>query len=963
MKKEKEVRELTRMRCMGTKEINVLASVIERQGRVANWAHLMTDSVYKMEAKRQKEAKEKIQRKNKRTQENKEMAEMLEVLEQHVERQQPTRTKFHRKAIMDWLATRHKSTTLSHYLFTPEEIKKRIDFKKIFATFDADHSHTLEMEEFLEMFIENFVENVSSTHKKLYEEMGITDPLLTEKPQHQRDTHHPQDAPHTDRSTGSSKEREIERIQSLLQEGFEELYKTVTNDRKKMFLYLPEFISLAMDEEARTKYAESIRNLKENVIKKLKYKSIAKEIEFMPTSFEKMLAYLSYRTKREELCHQFIEESEWGKKMGVVKEIFANHSSELNFLETNEINSKELEENTQKASRNSNKHKGGSERDFFGSGAGEDQVGSESESSFDEETTQRAERNFRVFELEIEKIKRKKRVQMNKLIDSQALTKITERLGHRKKRSLTLQPGAFVRKGKGKKWEKRKKTIEPSFQRERPLKNQNEGSFASFRDGKAGFAFQEEENERKIKRTFEKISEVELESPLKAKKRKEAGHLQKKRVEAQTVHGAHLNEESKEKSVRTVKFPLQLSEKLLRNSQRASEKLKAQISRDESLRNNSVSASERESLAPIHLSTFGDLKEPTDLTETGLGQTQTFRKSQGFPQRRQESKKNKGYLTGRSNMDSYTFSDVDSGDQDKKGIVPQHKSNKALSTQHNEYFLGTGNIFYEKSKPATTSQGKRSKMVLTFNGFRNAEKMANGGLFSEVLFHSGRKSVDDGKTKGKEEEITAEKRGQIGLSFAKQKRKNTPFGQGRKNKIGSLKIKSFFEEDSNSRERNQDPNLRVKTEEKRPSDWEYEKEIPEALKEANLSPISHLKELKGNKIMLRPKAKPNEKETWSSFKEDSMVDMNCPENQCSKFRNTQSTKIGWMINSKSSRVAKGTSPKMRGVPLREGDNWGLNRKGSSAFSLKRGFDSQAKSKEEITCFSVRKLEKDSLGQL
>lgn len=285
-----------------------------------NWVKNETKSIYKVKEREIRQIQAEISRLSKRKHQNNKMLEMLSKMEESSARKNWSR--LHSFAMMKWLKKHRPETTKMEYLYTPEEVQKHLDLKRIFEVFDEDHSETLDLDEFVEMFIQNYITKYYSSHQK----------ILDSSQQENMGTKGEEEAQ-------LSSEDDLEKVRRFLEERFLEIFKEATEDDH---LFLPEFISLALNGNANEKYSNVIRDLrkgeflKEDSMKTGRSREAQagsgkkeetgpekmSKLEFLPTSFETMLNFLSYRTNREQLCEDFVKENLWDKKLKLVDHIF-----------------------------------------------------------------------------------------------------------------------------------------------------------------------------------------------------------------------------------------------------------------------------------------------------------------------------------------------------------------------------------------------------------------------------------------------------------------------------------------------------------------------------------------------------------------------------------------------------------------------------------------------------------------
>ena len=186
-------------------------------------------------------------------------------------------SRMHTISVNNWFKTRHFKTVSNKYLYYPEEIKKRQNLMSIFDNFDEDGNHMLDLNEFLDMFIGTYI----------YKDVAVRAEgnvhFIVRKNTHESMTDDPS---------------KIEQIREYLSWNFKRFYEFVT---KKDYLTKEEFILLAVDKKA-NEYFESIMKSLSVLLEELGVRTE----RVIPFSFEKMISYLGYSSKRDQLYKGFL---------------------------------------------------------------------------------------------------------------------------------------------------------------------------------------------------------------------------------------------------------------------------------------------------------------------------------------------------------------------------------------------------------------------------------------------------------------------------------------------------------------------------------------------------------------------------------------------------------------------------------------------------------------------------------
>jgi len=199
------------------------------------------------------------------------------------ENDNPKSSVMHTKDVNEWLKKRYSKSTRNHYLYFPSEIRKRQNMMAIFDNFDEDGNGNLELDEFLDMFEGIYLRNADEASDGDPQE-GIRKHFRVYRYKH-RD----------ERLTND----QISMIREFLKEKFMRFYNFVTT---KDALTKPEFIMLALDPKANDYFQEIMKEL-DTLIKGLKRDP---EVT-IPYSFEKMISYLGYSSKRDTLYNKYYE--------------------------------------------------------------------------------------------------------------------------------------------------------------------------------------------------------------------------------------------------------------------------------------------------------------------------------------------------------------------------------------------------------------------------------------------------------------------------------------------------------------------------------------------------------------------------------------------------------------------------------------------------------------------------------
>jgi hypothetical protein len=219
------------------------------------WIKTALTDLYKVKTRETDQRQAEIFKVNKRKLQNMKVIEMLVKMEDSSANK--AWSHLHSFSIMSWLKKHKQQTTKMQYLYTPEEVQKHLDLKRIFEVFDEDHSETLDLDEFVEMFIQNYITKYYSSHQRILETSFF-------------------------QNTGGRGEEDkelisnedIQKVRRFLEERFCEIFKEATEDDH---LFLPEFISLALNDDAKEKYSNVIRELRRGDFLKEDQKSSRRE--------------------------------------------------------------------------------------------------------------------------------------------------------------------------------------------------------------------------------------------------------------------------------------------------------------------------------------------------------------------------------------------------------------------------------------------------------------------------------------------------------------------------------------------------------------------------------------------------------------------------------------------------------------------------------------------------------------
>lgn len=186
------------------------------------------------------------------------------------------RSKLHTREINTWLKSRYSKHSSNKYLYFPEEIQKRQQYMKVFDNFDSDGNGKLELDEFLEMFICIYIYQTDGTGENLNHFLvhkALTEEDIVDKAQ-------------------------LGKVRAFLRNRFANLYHLVT---PKLYLTQEEFIHLKLSPQAQTYFSRTMRELT-SMLETLNKRPLVT----IPHSIEKMMVYLSYSTKRDELYQNYL---------------------------------------------------------------------------------------------------------------------------------------------------------------------------------------------------------------------------------------------------------------------------------------------------------------------------------------------------------------------------------------------------------------------------------------------------------------------------------------------------------------------------------------------------------------------------------------------------------------------------------------------------------------------------------
>ena len=233
------------------------------------------------------------------------------------------RSTLHNKSTNDWFKKRYSKNVRYEFLYFPDEVKKRLQMMAIFDNFDEDHSGTLEIDEFLDMFIGTYIcldQPKEEMMDKVIEDNGKD---LNELPIASQGRVQTQQSSNASNKSGNATKSEpeepekfrfvvpkyiyeaerftteqLKEIREHLEIQFTKFYQFVT---EKDNLSKADFINLALDKAANEFFLDVMKQLSKKIEKMKKTTE-----QVIPYSFEKMISYLGYRTKRDELYTEFM---------------------------------------------------------------------------------------------------------------------------------------------------------------------------------------------------------------------------------------------------------------------------------------------------------------------------------------------------------------------------------------------------------------------------------------------------------------------------------------------------------------------------------------------------------------------------------------------------------------------------------------------------------------------------------
>lgn len=220
------------------------------------------------------------------------------------------REKIQQKNSIDWLKSRYRKTTNLKYLYYPEELIKKGELKRIFLNFDADESKGIDLQEFLYMFIDNYIDDIYSTHqstqlKKIAKENNHKIPTTEQ-------INFSITGSYTAKTRPNLTKKQKKVMEEILFRHFKKLFTTVTNKNE---LSLVDFVSLGINKESVDLFTNFMRHIKQD-------KEFKNSTDFLPMSFDDMVEFLSYRSKREDICLQFEKENDWITKYRHCQKLF-----------------------------------------------------------------------------------------------------------------------------------------------------------------------------------------------------------------------------------------------------------------------------------------------------------------------------------------------------------------------------------------------------------------------------------------------------------------------------------------------------------------------------------------------------------------------------------------------------------------------------------------------------------------
>ena len=249
------------------------------------------------------------------------------------ENMKPESSPFHNRAANNWFKTRYSKMVPTNYLYFPDEIRKKKQMMDIFNNFDDDSNGKLDIKEFLNMFVHTFISSeIPESEKSAGLKHRFKVSIEIEK--EFRVSH-----------------EEVVKLKKYLYPKFKFFYSFVTNND---YLEKTEFIMLALDKKA-SDYFNVVMKEVMKIIEDWKKKT---EL-ILPLSFEKMINYLGYRTKRDKLYSEFIQMKDTdfdsaGKKL-----------EEIVFLRNQEFTEEEKEKENKMKMKEDEKKKLMDQKNFF----------------------------------------------------------------------------------------------------------------------------------------------------------------------------------------------------------------------------------------------------------------------------------------------------------------------------------------------------------------------------------------------------------------------------------------------------------------------------------------------------------------------------------------------------------------------------------------------------------------------
>jgi len=260
----------------------------------------------------------------------------------------------HTSEYSNWLRSRYGNTASTDYIFTPEEVNRRLALRSIFNNFDDDGNGQLEIDEFLGMFIKIYVYD-SAPHKLFQQE---EEEVQARRRMSTYSLSLENRVLEIEKQKKKRNRVKVLKIKKFLREKFLQYYTFVT---KHDYLSLDDFVALTINEDASEFFKNTMLEMKE-----LLTSLDIQPAKAVPLEFDLMIDYLGYASLREQKLkeyNKFMKRGNSVKAFAALSDLF-KINPKVHFTDNFKLTKKKKEKKETTTNEIQSSHKGNGLKDF-----------------------------------------------------------------------------------------------------------------------------------------------------------------------------------------------------------------------------------------------------------------------------------------------------------------------------------------------------------------------------------------------------------------------------------------------------------------------------------------------------------------------------------------------------------------------------------------------------------------------